>query len=398
MLARKRLPHAPGARYTANVKNHAKSQSPIRVRSAQWPAATSPPTATGHARRHIGASMNEKANFALVGLFVLVLAGAGLGAVLWLSTGGGESSYVRYETFVRESVAGLKPNASVTYRGVPVGRVARIAIDENDPRLVRLLLDVQDGTPVKEDTFSVLKSQGITGLAYLELDGGTPESPLLDVVGEQDYPIIQWKQSLFMRLDTSVSELLEQFTRVAGNTDTLIVSLNKLLAAANIDKTTHVLENVERLTSRLADQVDGMSTTLESMSVIAQNGAAVSAQLPNLTERLTRALDALDSTARAIEAAAGDFRGLASVSRAGMDTFTRKTLPEVSAVLAETRKLSGASRAGIETLTRGTLPELNALLGNTRKLVDSLGRLSKALERNPNILIYGRGGRRGPGE
>ncbi|MGI9334067.1 MAG: hypothetical protein ACR2RL_13035, partial [Gammaproteobacteria bacterium] len=199
-------------------------------------------------------------------------------------------------------------------------------------------------------------------------------------------------------LDTAVSALLEQFTRVAGNTDELIISLNKVLASTNIDRTNRVLENVERLTSKLAEQVGGLSTTLEGMNVIAQNGAAVSAQLPNLTEKLAQSLQALDSTAKAIESAAGDFRGLANVSRTGIDTFTSETLPQVSAVLAETRKLSGASRAGIETLTRGTLPELNALLGNTRKLVDSLGRLSKALERNPNILIYGRDGRRGPGE
>ena len=61
-----------------------------------------------------------------------------------------------------ESVSGLNPNAPVTYRGVDVGKVREIAIDREDPARVRVLLDIEGGTPVKEDTVAILVSQGIT--------------------------------------------------------------------------------------------------------------------------------------------------------------------------------------------------------------------------------------------
>ncbi|MDE2089916.1 MAG: MCE family protein, partial [Gammaproteobacteria bacterium] len=114
--------------------------------------------------------METKVNYAVVGLFVLVLGAALIGIVLWLSAGNfNRQAYVTYYAYMQESVSGLNVNAPVKYHGVDVGRVRRIMLDPHDPARVRLVLDVVRGTPVKTDTVAMLAAQGLTGIAYVEL-------------------------------------------------------------------------------------------------------------------------------------------------------------------------------------------------------------------------------------
>ncbi|MBK7977631.1 MAG: MCE family protein [Deltaproteobacteria bacterium] len=63
-------------------------------------------------------------------------------------------------------------------RGVEVGVVREIALDPGDPS-ERLTLDIVHGTPVKTDSVAVLSSQGLTGIAYVDLGGGSREAPPL---------------------------------------------------------------------------------------------------------------------------------------------------------------------------------------------------------------------------
>jgi len=122
--------------------------------------------------------METKVNTALVGAFVLALGAALVAGVLWLAAGGGfQEKPTLYLALVGESVSGLNVNAPVKYRGVDVGRVRAIRLDPENPEQVRLLFAIDRGTPIKEDTEAVLKTQGLTGIAYVELDGGTLALP-----------------------------------------------------------------------------------------------------------------------------------------------------------------------------------------------------------------------------
>ena len=142
-----------------------------RGRSAR--AAATPGEGDTRGRR-AGGSMENKVNFALVGAFVLVLATALVGVVLWLASGGAyQTQYERYDASVEESVSGLNPKAPVKYNGVDVGKVERIWLDPENPQRVKLRFQIERGTPIKVDTVATLKTQGLTGIAYVELSGGT---------------------------------------------------------------------------------------------------------------------------------------------------------------------------------------------------------------------------------
>ena len=121
-----------------------------------------------------GAVMETKVNLTVVGLFVLVLGAAGIAAVLWLGSGRlSQKQYGTYLAYFTESVSGLNLHAPVRSRGVAVGSVREISLDPANPERVRLVLEVEQGTPVKEDSVAILGVQGLTGLAYVELSGGT---------------------------------------------------------------------------------------------------------------------------------------------------------------------------------------------------------------------------------
>ena len=126
-------------------------------------------------------------NYALVGAFVLLLGAVLIAGALWLASGGAfQKKYDLYLAIEEESVAGLNLNAPVKFNGVNVGKVREIRIDADNPERVKLLFAIERGTPIKDDTVAILKTQGLTGIAYVELSGGTRDAaPLKCQTGER---------------------------------------------------------------------------------------------------------------------------------------------------------------------------------------------------------------------
>ncbi|MBL8053014.1 MAG: MCE family protein, partial [Nitrospira sp.] len=154
--------------------------------------------------------MEPKVNYVIVGSFVALLGAAILAGILWLGKTDYRGSYDRYEAHMKESVAGLSVDSTVKYRGVDVGRVKAITLNPDNPEQVLLTLDILHGTPVKTDTIAVLETQGLTGLATINLTGGSREAPALQAQDGQAYPVIKTGPSLFVRLDEAVSRMLSE--------------------------------------------------------------------------------------------------------------------------------------------------------------------------------------------
>ena len=159
----------------------------------------------------------------IVGAFVLLFGAALVGGTLWLSSGEAyRQSYQTYLVYMSESVAGLSPDATVSYRGVQVGRVRKIELAPNNGELVRLTLDIVKGTPIKQDTIAVLRTQGLTGIAHVELSGGSPSSPPLTAKPGEQYPVIPSGPSLLARLDTAVTDLLDNLNKSSSSLNAVL--------------------------------------------------------------------------------------------------------------------------------------------------------------------------------
>ena len=308
--------------------------------------------------------MEAKVNYVVVGVFVLALGAALIAGVLWLSSGSAfRRTYDTYQVYMRESVSGLGLDAPVKYRGVEVGRVRRIALAPQDVEQVLLTLDIERGTPVKQDTIAVLRVQGLTGIANIELTGGRRDSPPLTAQNGEEYPVIRTGPSLMVRLDTAVTMLLTNLNRTSEN-------LNAVMDKENLQALKRVLADVETLTRTIAARSAAIDRGLISASRALENSAQATGELPRLIEQMQR-------SAQAVE----------------------KMSNEVASAGASATQMLDSTRGDVRQFTAQTLPDVNSLVTELREMTGSLKRVADELDRNPSVLLFGKPApKRGPGE
>ncbi len=297
--------------------------------------------------------MESKVNYLLVGIFVLVLGAALIMGVLWFSVGGFYKSYDRYLVYTRESVSGLSVDSRVTFNGVDVGRVIDISVLRDDPERVRLLLEVEERTPVKTDTQAMLRMQGLTGLLTVDLVGSSQEAPPVEPRPGRPYPVIESRPSLMANLEENVSELLFQLKNTA-------TALNSLLNEENREALSRTLAHLEQLTGTLAGEAPRAAAGVRDLSTTLQNARQASEGLPRLVEEFRAA-------AQALEAMGGQ------MARAGN--------------LLETQVEANAG--DVRRFTRDTLPQASALVDELYATARNLRELSETLRQNPSSIIYG---------
>ena len=298
--------------------------------------------------------METRVNQAVVGAFVLVLAAAGIAAVLWLGSGRlSRKEYGTYLAYFTESVSGLNLHAPVKYRGVAVGSVRQIALDPTNPERVRVVMEIQEGTPVKQDSVAILGVQGLTGIAYVELEGGSRESASLPARTGEPFPVIRTGPSLMRRLDSAGMTLL-------ADLDESTKRVNDVLDQETRTQLRGTVADLRRVSQALARRSADLEAIVASTAELARNGARASAQLPPLLEQVDRSAGALQRMAD-------------SVSLAGQSARS--------------------------ALDGEALPEVGRLVAELRGTAASLGRVSRELEQDPSLLVRGRAqAAPGPGE
>lgn len=300
--------------------------------------------------------MDSKVNYTIVGLFTLVLGAAGVAVVLWLgSSGKYYKTYDTYYVYMSESVSGLNLNAPVKYRGVEVGKVNEIKLDPSNSERVRLRLGIERGTPVKDDSVAVMRTQGLTGIAYVELTGGSLHSPLLNPAAGEKYPVIRSGPSLMTRLDTALTNLLASVDRISS-------SVNAVLDDDNRRAFKNSLAQIDVITHALASRSTTINAGVDSAARTLENSARATANLEQLIERVGRSVDAVERAAKSAEHTADE-----------------------------------ASRA--TAAVPDTLRDIQFLVQDLRDLSASLRRVSEQMESSPNTLLFGRQQPKpGPGE
>jgi phospholipid/cholesterol/gamma-HCH transport system substrate-binding protein len=120
--------------------------------------------------------MKKFAKESWVGLFMTV----GLGCVVYLAVQLGDISLWGTGTYLLQArfggVSSLRPGHPVTMMGIDIGRVTAVRIDqERGQAEVRFRID--DQIRVYSDAIASIKTRGLLGERYLEIDpggGGTP--------------------------------------------------------------------------------------------------------------------------------------------------------------------------------------------------------------------------------
>ncbi|HEX9192289.1 MAG TPA: MlaD family protein [Burkholderiales bacterium] len=289
--------------------------------------------------------MENRAHALAAGLFTLVLAATLVAAGVWFRKD--NIRLAHYMVTTTTSVAGLKPEASVQYRGVEVGHVESIRIEPGVSGRINIRIGVQEDTPVTESTYAQLGYQGVTGLAYVSLNDDGSSTEILKAAGREP-PRISMRPSLF----DSGLDLLTAVSELTGRMNDLLDEDNRQL----VKRTLTGIEQASRSTSALAKRLDPGAAEVPALMVEVRGAAA---RAEKLMAKLEERVGALDRMAAGLE-------NVGSAAR----SFNDETLPRVNAL--------------VEQLNRDTR---------------ALDRVLSTLGDNPQSLLFGaQRGKPGPGE
>jgi phospholipid/cholesterol/gamma-HCH transport system substrate-binding protein len=196
-------------------------------------------------------------NYAAVGAFVITLIAASVLAIIWLSSGLEVHKLKTYKVYMHESVSGLNIDSPVEFNGVNVGSVTSVELDNKDPEVVELLLNIRSTTPITKGTVATLQTRGVTGVTFIALKDKSGDVVPLALDKGEKYPVIKTAPSLFVRLDTALSSLSDNLRDVT-------ISIRSLLNKENQQNIKEILLNVQKVTGSLASNNDRMARILEN--------------------------------------------------------------------------------------------------------------------------------------
>jgi phospholipid/cholesterol/gamma-HCH transport system substrate-binding protein len=308
--------------------------------------------------------METRASYVLVGAFVLLmLAAAGL-FVVWLGRYQAEETFAYYDIYFGEAVTGLQKGGAVRYQGVEVGRVEDIRIDPSDIQRVKVRVRVDRGTPIREDATATLELQGITGLVFVQIKGGSNEAAMLPERSDEPIPVIPSRPSLTAQILEGAPNLLAQATA-------LMQQAQELLNADNRRAFSDTLRHIRDLTENLVGYSERIDALLASGTDLTNDARAAIDEYGALATSLRTQVDGI-----------GDDAGAAvEQMQKAADGFAR--------VSGQLEGLIKENRQGITDFSSTGLYEFTQLMIEARVLVESLTRVSQQLERDPARFLFG---------
>ncbi len=328
--------------------------------------------------------MAKRTNPTLVGAFVLVAFGLLTASLLFLGGGDWFAEKRRFVIYFENAIKGLTVGAPVTFKGVPIGRVAGLQVHyskETGQTEIPVLIDIDpskmvtaeedDGAPAR--LMAQMIRQGlraqinpeslITNQQVVQLDF-FPGSAARLAPSKLPYPQIPSLPSTFDQLQASLGNTAESLPQLAAAATNAMNQLSATLSPANQQKVAHILDNIDQVTGNLAAHGGELNKILTSLT--------------DASTQLAHMLKTLDETLSDNRQPIGD--AIANL------TITAQSVRKLSDDLA---LLVAENRGGINDFANGSLYDLAGLIADSRTLVRHATDVIDQLDRDPSRLLVG---------
>ncbi|WP_420470676.1 MlaD family protein [Brevundimonas sp. FT23042] len=277
--------------------------------------------------------MERDAHYAAVGIATVALLAALAVFTIWLARLQFNSEYDVYDIVFYGPVRGLSEGGEVHFNGIRVGEVTDLNLDPNkgDQVIARIRVDAK--TPVRVTSRAQLEPQGITGLNYIQITAGDPNSAILkEQYPDNVYPVIQSQPS-------PISELLSGSGTVLAQTVDALNRINRVLSDDNVRSFSTSLQNIESLTTELEAR-KAMFEQLEQALARANSAVAEYERLAvsarNLVENGgAEAVANVNSAAEEAKAAAASINRSATNIEQPLAEFAASGLPQLQQTINE---------------------------------------------------------------
>ncbi len=332
--------------------------------------------------------MSKKANPTLVGTFVLAAVVLTVAAIITLGNIKLKDNKFRCVAFFTGSLYGLDIGASVTFRGVAIGRVSKIEINfdsQQNNYIIPVYIDIEqtpdlgDNQATSWDPKNIqqrmqqLISQGMR--AQLKISSLLTSKLYVDLAFYPDTEAhLHSKNDKLCEIPTLPSGL-EQITQkleslplseILNKTAKALDGINSII---NSTETRHSLQSLDTTLTRLDTLLGHADTELPGLIAELKKGLA------NFSTLTAAANNILRTTDKELPSLSRDFHQLL-LNLNGTATALTKTLKNIEQLTEKDSTLSY---------------QLATSLQEIEKAASSLKQLTEYLQQNPNALIFGQG-------
>ena len=312
--------------------------------------------------------METKASYVLVGAFTLLGLGLLLVVGLWSARYQADAAWEVYEIRFKQAVTGLAVGSTVQFNGIKMGSVRDLYLDPDDPSEVVARIRLQAEAPVRADTTARLSVSALTGVALIQLRGGSREEPPLEPGPDGAPPQIIAEES-------PLQQLIDASEDIASTTSEVLLRILDFLSEENAERIGHTLDNIDAFAVALSSEKDLIGSTLRNAD--------------RSSQRLVELLDNADTTVDEMSAVL-----------AGIEQHLIEILPELSDDLSETldqfaslsRRLDRVIAENEQSLSEfgvEGLGQFGPALAEFRQLIRELSRVSSRFERHPTRFLLG---------
>jgi phospholipid/cholesterol/gamma-HCH transport system substrate-binding protein len=273
-----------------------------------------------------------------------------------------EAGDIYYINFRNTSVNGLLLGSSVRYQGVDIGKVIRIEVNRRDMNSILVWIKVQKGFPIKKDTTALLALAGITGIRFVDLQGGSKDSVRLPPGDE-----IEMGRGLE-----------EKAGDIVTNIDTAVNSFNSLLSRQNLDRIDRFLEKAEKSSEMISSVLEAKRNKLERAF---DNVAKASDEFASVTENLHIISANISELSQKI----------LTPSQTAVDNIAKRfSDEEMGQVIKDLRTFLDSTSASFKKIEGSLLAQQDDLKQAIKSLgetMDNLSRFTREISEDPTALI-----------
>ncbi len=321
--------------------------------------------------------METRANYILIGAFTIAGIVAIFGFLLWLANAEVSRQYSYYDILF-DSVSGLGTASDVRFNGLPVGQVIALDLDEDDPSKVRVRIEVNAETPINSDTVAQLQGQGVTGVNFVGLTGGSADAPALEPFG-----VIRSERSALQTIFEGAPAVLDRAVRLLEDLQTVVNDDNR--AAVNA-----LLENLARASGRLDRTLEDFESLSADLGGAAQRIAAFTDRLDQLADTADTTLKTATQSLGVVQDAAGTAVGTLDTASAAFATADALMQNEIAEIIASGREAVEAINTTVNeigpTATEAVAAARDLLDTRIPDLTNELKRAAASVETQVNTL------------
>jgi len=319
--------------------------------------------------------MNNKVNYTMIGVLVLIAFTLMLGFTYWLLKPSNEVKVKTYAILFNESVLGLNIDSAVKFRGINVGKVTNLKINPKNTEQIEVLITILKSTPIKSSTVAKLTSQGITGLSYINLSLGDNNAPALEIHDGDKYPIIKTIPSFFENFEKSLGSVSSKVSKTLSRTEQLLNDENQKQITMLLTKTASFMDKMDKLLDEKT--IKNLQSTITNVNNTTKK---VDMMLPNVNSFIDKSVEWENSISDSLSSIMVSYLGIG----VSMDEFKRAI---------------ASGEFNMQDISSDVVPTMNNTLLEMQHLMIRVEGLMNQYERSPGDILFKQEQiKKGPGE